>query len=189
LGWAGITLDNTTRTGQNNYKGSMEWFSSLTGLQNTGEVTKLITDGKILQMVTSPTRLFSGSGPNNMILITGTGQGYDNGYERLAKETGEGLTTFDTLLKKSKSYVGVFSALYGSLIDTSMIEKKDGGMFSAFLTTLVNAAYVAVLILPLAVLAIVLMARIAMLWVIVAVSPLIVLLHVFKDTIKVDAIT
>jgi hypothetical protein len=102
------------------------------------------------------------------------------------------MATLDTLLKESKSYVGVFSALYNSMIDTSEIGFSDkavtDGFFKSFLQTTYNVLYVAVLLIPLAVLAIVLMARVAILRVVIAASPIIILLHVFKKDIKVEAI-
>jgi hypothetical protein len=62
---------------------------------------------------------------------------------------------------------------------------EDTSTYSTFLNAVINVLYVAVLLIPLLVLAVVLMARILFLWVIIAISPLIILFTVFKDTIKI----
>jgi hypothetical protein len=53
-------------------------------------------------------------------------------------------------------------------------------MYSLFLNTIINVAHMAVLVIPLIVLVVVLVVRVMMLWVIVAISPLLVIINVFK---------
>lgn len=170
-------------------------------LENTNEdpkvtIKEMITNGEVLQIVDYfGQRTFTGDGMGGIIPI-GTGQNYglDKDYKRLLAEPGVQMTTLDTLLEKSRSFVGVFSTLYSSMINTNEMRfskqaNDANGFFKSFLQTTYNVLYLAVLLLPLAVLAIVLMARVAILRVIIAASPIIILLHVFKKDIKVDAIT
>jgi hypothetical protein len=98
------------------------------------------------------------------------------------------MITLSQLFDKSKSFVGVFAALYSNLIDATAFGITDGtNTYSIFLNAVINVAYCAALLVPLLVLVVVLMGRVIFLWVIIAISPLIILLNVFKDTIKIEA--
>ena len=52
----------------------------------------------------------------------------------------------------------------------------------------INVLYCAALLIPLVLLVVVLFVRVATLWVVISVSPIIILLFVFRETIKIDAL-
>jgi hypothetical protein len=83
--------------------------------------------------------------------------GLDVDIQILSEEKNIVLTTMSGLLEQSKSYVGVFSALYGSLIDSAEVGiTSDGSAFSNFLNALISALYVAALLIPLLTLVVIL---------------------------------
>ena len=132
---------------------------------------------------------------DNRLTGIATGAGIDPGKKRLIKEGGTTvkITMLDELLEDSKSYVGVFAALYSSLVDATefwLTDKVNQWSFPYFINILLNVIYVAALLIPLAVTVIVLLARVIFLRAVVAISPIIILLEVFKgilkETIKID---
>ncbi|MDR2415095.1 MAG: hypothetical protein LBD75_00295 [Candidatus Peribacteria bacterium] len=190
-------IDKSIITGQTAYNKEMGDFKGVFTPTKKENIKSMISEGKILQIVEGfQSRVFTGDGAGGAIPTTGTSKepwGFDREYTWLRTQPGVQLTTLSNLLEKSKSYVGVFSALYESMINAGEITFSEkaatDGFFKSFLQTAYNVLYVAVLLLPLAVLAIVLMARVAILRVVIAASPIIILLHVFKKDIKVEAIT
>lgn len=89
----------------------------------------------------------------------------------------------DDLFEESKSYVGVFSTLYSTLLDSAEIGLTEGSTqnnYLKLLNTVLNIAYIAALFLPLAVMVVVLVMRVVMLWAIIALSPIIVIMKVFE---------
>jgi type IV secretory pathway VirB6-like protein len=119
------------------------------------------------------------------------GLGLDVDKKKLQEKVGkDGIITLSQLFEKSKSYVGVFSALYTNLLDTSNFGlSTTNSTYGEALNAIINFLYCAALLVPLRVLVVVLFIRIATLWVVIAISPVLILLYIFKDTIKLDTIT
>ena len=88
--------------------------------------------------------------------------------------------TVDSLLEKANSYTGPFISLYSSLINYSYLN-SGWSLSGKFVELFLNAAFAVMLVLPLIALMIVLLARIGILWLVIATSPLFVLLGIFKD--------
>ena len=88
--------------------------------------------------------------------------------------------TIDTLLEKASSYTGPFISLYSSLINYSYLT-SNGSTMTKMIEMFLNALFAVVLLLPLLWVAIVLFARVAILWIVIATSPALVLIEVFKD--------
>jgi len=97
--------------------------------------------------------------------------------------------TIDTLLDKSKWFVGPFITIYSSLLDFSTITSPAPGdsVLSDFLELIIKLFFAIVLFFPLVALAIVLIARIWILWIVIAASPIMVLLAVFKDLFSIKS--
>lgn len=89
------------------------------------------------------------------------------------------------LLQDSQSYVGVMTTLYSQLLtagERSIVsyEGKHTESYISLLNTLLNLGYILALVAPLLALAIVLVLRIVILWILIAVSPIRVVLLIFK---------
>lgn len=80
-----------------------------------------------------------------------------------------------------KSYVGVFTALYSSLLNSWRgVIPSDTGVFSALLKVALSLWHVIAIWIPLIVVALVFMMRIWILWMAIALSPMIILLTSFE---------
>ncbi|MDO4713577.1 MAG: hypothetical protein Q4B28_02800 [bacterium] len=90
--------------------------------------------------------------------------------------------TASDMLEKVQSWTGPFVALYSSLVTSASFDSlKTYTVFQKFIVLLVNAAFALILILPLVGLVVVLLWRIMMLWIVIAISPFLVLKKVFSE--------
>lgn len=108
------------------------------------------------------------------------GRGWDEGNEWI----GEGKTKKMSELMKSKdtkTYVWVFTTLYASLLDAWrwMLPDTDTSIYSQFLSCLLTLGHVLAIAIPLAAALLVLVMRIAIIWMAIVLSPIIVLLSAF----------
>ncbi|MDR0369299.1 MAG: hypothetical protein LBH96_01870 [Candidatus Peribacteria bacterium] len=106
--------------------------------------------------------------------------GFDKKNERIG-QTGNALK-IDDLFEASKSYVGVFSTLYSTLLDSAGVGLTDGTTQNGYLNllnTALNIGYLAALLLPLTAMVIVLIMRVVILWAVIALSPIIIIINVF----------
>ncbi|HKL43925.1 MAG TPA: hypothetical protein VJ892_01455, partial [Candidatus Absconditabacterales bacterium] len=95
----------------------------------------------------------------------------------------DGKVTIDSLLEKSKGFVGPFITIYSSLLDYTSIADgpgQDVDVTSAFFMLLIKVLFAAALFFPLLALAVVLLVRIGVLWLAIASMPIIILFEVFK---------
>ena len=95
--------------------------------------------------------------------------------------------TVDSLLEKSKWFVWPFITIYSSLLDfTTLADDPDSAtdLLASFFLLLIKVAFAVVLFFPLLTLALVLIVRIWILWLAIAISPIIVLLKVFDGVFK-----
>lgn len=88
--------------------------------------------------------------------------------------------TISNIAQKGKGYQGAFYALYGSLLNLGSINvnvyKSNGSMaMEAIIKAIIGIAY----LFPLLVLCVVLIIRVAVLWIMIAFSPILVLAEVF----------
>jgi len=117
----------------------------------------------------------------------------DQGFGILSKGDGfftdvspDGKVTIDSLLEKSKWFVGPFITIYSSLLDyTSIVDEpwQDIDVTSAFFMLLIKVLFAAALFFPLLALAVVLLVRIWVLWLAIAAIPIIILFAVFKNVL------
>ena len=94
--------------------------------------------------------------------------------------------TFTNILEKSKWFVWPFITIYSSLLNFSDLA-EPAPWYSVvwdFLDLIIKLFFAIVLFVPLFVLAIVLIVRIWILWIVIAASPVLALLAVFKDELK-----
>lgn len=94
--------------------------------------------------------------------------------------------TIDSLLEKSKGFVGPFITIYSSLLDYSSIAdspSSTNSILTNFFIFLVKFLFAAALFFPLLALTVVLIARVWILWLAIVALPIIVLLNVFKDAL------
>jgi len=92
--------------------------------------------------------------------------------------------TFESLLEKSKWFVWPFIAIYGSILNFTELSADptwDADLLDDFFQMIIKLFFALILFFPLLALAVVLIARIGLLWVAIAASPVIVLLKVFGD--------
>jgi len=88
-----------------------------------------------------------------------------------------------TLLENAKSYIGPFVTLYSSLLEYGEFinwiwsTSTVGWLFSVLL----NTFFVVVLFIPVAILMVLLIIRVWMLWIVIAISPIIVLIRFFGN--------
>jgi len=94
------------------------------GDNSTTTISEKIKEGNVLQIAPPSTKIFKeGTGAiviKNPITATGGGEiGLDKNLFKLAGGTGNAnkLSTLSDLLDRSKSYVGVFGTMYGSLLN------------------------------------------------------------------------
>lgn len=99
------------------------------------------------------------------------------------KRTGSWWTTSQLKdILQWNSYVGVFTSLYSSLMNSwKWILPSDAGLFAWVLNIALSLWHLIAIWIPLIIVAIIFMMRIWILWVAIAISPFIVLLSVFKD--------
>lgn len=83
------------------------------------------------------------------------------------------------LIHKAKSWTGPFVALYSSMLDFASFQNNSLGLTQNFIILFINTAFAIVLALPLIALVAVLFWRVIQLWIAIALSPFIVLKHVF----------
>lgn len=101
------------------------------------------------------------------------------------------ITTLANLIEKSKWFVWPLITIYSSILNFSSIaddpwSSSDDMTFGVVLKFAIKTFIWIMLILPLFALAIVLLARIWILRLVIAFMPIIILLHFFKDEIKLD---
>lgn len=160
--------------------GQAEYIKNTKFPEGTG-IQKLIDQGSILQK-DDPcnTSVSSFTWPPKKEQTDATFIGFDNRNERIGKKWWA--IEINDLFEESKSYVGVFSTLYSTLLDSAGIGLTEGWTQSIYLTllnTVLNIAYLAALLLPLTAMVVVLIMRVVMLWAIIALSPIIVIMKVF----------
>ena len=98
----------------------------------------------------------------------------------------DGWLTIDSLLEKSKGFVWPFITIYSSLLDFSSISSTlsgDATLLEIFFSSVIKALFAIALFFPVLALAIVLIARVWILRLAIAMSPILALLNVFKDSI------
>lgn len=108
--------------------------------------------------------------------------GQDDSF--FVQEQGRGGLTVATLLDSSKGFVWPMITIYSSLLDFAHISDTDNPDLTLWkmLSFLIKVAFAIMLFFPLVALAIVLLGRVAILWVAIAASPLLILKEVFfKD--------
>lgn len=92
--------------------------------------------------------------------------------------------TLETLLQKSKWWVWPFVTIYSSILNyQELVMNPDSG--SAVWTLfgfIINTFFALILFLPMAILAILLVIRVWYLWIVVAISPILVLAYAFEKT-------
>ncbi len=97
------------------------------------------------------------------------------------------LYTVDNLIESSKWYVGPLMTIYSSLLDIqSFVSISDGNYVEWFISCFCKLIFFLILIVPIFWLAIVLICRVWILWLVIAASPILILCWVFKDLIKLD---
>ena len=114
------------------------------------------------------------------------GYGIDGWNKRFAKQTQ--VSTLWTLIDKSKWFVWPLVTIYSSMLNFAQISDTSIQRWtSATIIELFIKSWVAIgMFFPLIALALVLITRIWLLWMIIATAPFIILLNVFKDQIKAE---
>ncbi len=96
--------------------------------------------------------------------------------------------TVDSLLEKSKGFVWPFITIYSSLLDfTTIVEdpNQNAWNMSTFFVLVIKLLFAVALFFPLLALAAVLIARVWIIWLAIAISPILVLLWVFKGVFDI----
>lgn len=97
--------------------------------------------------------------------------------------------TVSTIIDKSKGFVGPFVTIYASIMDFANLSDGNSNTSSIWRniwSMLIRTGVAVWLIFPLIALAVVLFIRIGFLRAVIAASPLLILVNVFKDTLKID---
>ena len=98
--------------------------------------------------------------------------------------------TLSSIISKSKWFVWPLVTLYSSLLNFAQLsDTNDASWKQVSGEFLIKSAIAIALIFPLVALTVVLIMRIAYLWVVIAASPFIILTEVFKKQLKIEAIT
>ncbi|MCK9467178.1 MAG: type IV secretion system protein [Candidatus Absconditabacterales bacterium] len=119
-------------------------------------------------------------------------QGYgilkkDDAFFKNAGDSNTTKFTLTNVLEKSKGFVGPFITIYSSMLNFSDLAGAAPGesVVGDFLDLIIKIFFAAILFIPLVVLAIVLIVRIGMLRLIIAASPVLVLVAVFKKELNI----
>ncbi len=94
--------------------------------------------------------------------------------------------TIDNLLDRSKWFVWPFITIYSSLLDFSSLATDPtggNGVVADFLDLIIKLFFAVILFVPLVALAVVLIVRVWILWLVIAASPILVLIKVFEEII------
>ncbi len=148
--------------------------------QNTGSIIELIKNWQILQIRDAHTEW-------RTVLGLWTGVYNDENMWGMDVNNKWTWTWWATSrlqdIMDGNSYVGVFTALYTSLINQWkwIITDKETWIFADLLNTAISFWYVLAIWIPLIVVSIVFMIRICVLWIAIILSPFIVLASAFKE--------